>query len=51
MIAFSGINAPNTIPNDIGLIGPLGMSGISSFEMVLGILFDIPILSDNSSQL
>ena len=49
MIAFSGINAPNTIPNDIGLIGPLGMSGISNFEIVLGVLFDIPILSDNSS--
>ena len=25
------------------------MSGISSFEIVLGVLFDIPILSDNSS--
>ena len=49
MIAFSGINAPNTIPNDIGLIGPLGMSGMSNFEIVLGVLFDTPILSDNSS--
>ena len=25
------------------------MSGISNFEIVLGVLFDIPILSDNSS--
>ena len=25
------------------------MSGISNFEIVLGVLFEIPILSDNSS--
>ena len=30
-------------------IGPLGMSGISSFEIVLGVSFDTPTLSDNSS--
>ena len=48
-MAFSGIKAPKTIPRVVGLIAPLGISGIFSFEIVLGASVETPILSDNSS--